>query len=377
VAYDDRIGILWSDQTAGAFEFASHRAGDDPSIWSHEKAISGPAAADNHISLVRVRQPGQTSDTLVAGVKTSMGDHGEVSTSPLIEVLVRTPAGHWSASTAGTVADRLDDPVLQVDQATKTLHLFASRDGAIVMKSASWTDPRFAPGAGSLFINGIGANLYDPTGTADPVTAQSGLVVLASDLAGKTYRHGELALGAPTPVSSAADKTPPSSPPDLAARAVSPDTTVVSWSPATDGNQWVPASNGVPVSKYIVLRNGSQVATLTSTSFEDRPRAGGDTAKPAEVQYQVVAVDAAGNRSPASGVVVELPAATNHRSAVLIGLGLLGLAALAGVYVAWRAWLRHQVAARDHLRSAGAHRGTSGTAHREDARSAAELSSHR
>jgi hypothetical protein len=61
---------------------------------------------------------------------------------------------------------------------------------------------------------------------------------------------------------------------------------------------------------------------------------------------------------------------------VLIGLALLGLAALAGVYVLWRAWLRHQVAARDHLRSAGAHRGTSVGAHPNDARSA-ELSSHR
>jgi hypothetical protein len=157
---------------------------------------------------------------------------------------------------------------------------------------------------------------------------------------------------------------------------VSPDTTVVSWSPATDGNQWVPAGNGVPVSKYLVLRNGTQVASLTSTSFEDRPRSGGDTAKPVSVQYQVVAVDAAGNRSPAASVVVELPAASNHRSAVLIGLGLLGLAALAGIYVLWRAWLRRQVAARDHLHPRGAHRGSSISADRDHAPTP-ELTPHR
>ena len=29
-----RVGILWSDQTTGSFQFASHRTGDDPEVWS-------------------------------------------------------------------------------------------------------------------------------------------------------------------------------------------------------------------------------------------------------------------------------------------------------------------------------------------------------
>jgi hypothetical protein len=377
VAYDDRIGILWSNQAVGEFQFASHHDGDYSTIWTRETAATGPDSADNHISLVRFRLPGQSSDTLAAAVKTSMTDHGQPSTSPVIEVLVRTPAGKWSVTPAATVADQLDDPVLQVDQATQTLHLFASRLGAIVTKTAPWNDIHFAPGAGSLFIDGIGANLFDPTVTADPVTAQSGLVVLASDNATKSYRHGELSLGAPVPVSPAVDKAPPTAPSNLAARVVSPDRTVVSWSPSTDGNSWVPAGNGVPVSKYLLLRNGTQIATLTSTSFEDQPRAGGPSAEAVSVRYQVVAVDAAGNRSPPSSVVVDLPATTSHRVEVLVGLVLLGVAALAGAFVLWRWWLGHLVSTRDHLSPAPATRGPSDDEDSDGARRTAELSSPR
>ena len=347
VAYDDRVGILWSDQGASAFYFASHRAGDDPLLWSREQALAGSAVADNHISLTRV--PGEPSDTLVAAVKTSFGDQGEASTSPLIQVLVRGPDGRWSAAPAGRVADGLDDPVLQVDQATRTVHLFASRNGAIVSKDASWDDIRFAPGTGSVFMNGVGGTLVDPAVTADPVDARSGLVVLASDSRTKSYRNAEMPLAAPAPVAPSPDTTAPNPPTNVQARAVSPQTAVVSWSPATDGARWVPAATGVPVSRYVVLRNGSEVGTVTSTSFEDRVRTADEARKPASVEYQVVAVDDAGNRSAAARVVVELPGPRENPFLALIGLGLLVLAALAGGYGLWRTWAGHRMAARDEL----------------------------
>jgi hypothetical protein len=348
VPYDDRIGILWSDQEKGSFDFASHRNGDDPTIWSREQAtVPGKGLADNHISLVRLRVPGQSSDTLVAAVKTSLGDAGEAATSPRVRILVRAPGGHWTTATAGTLADGLDDPVLQVDQATRTVRLFADRNGPIVTKVAPWSSLQFAPGAGTVFMNTTTDTLADPIVTADPVDARSGLVVLATDTETKTYRHAEQSLGLPVPTSS--DKTPPTAPASVDARAVSPDTAVVSWAPATDGNQWVPAGDGVPVSKYLLLRNGTQIAALTSTSYQDRPRAGGDTKEAASVQYSVIAVDAAGNRSAAAHAVVTLPAATDTHSLTLAGLGLLVLAALAGGYGLWRTWIGRQIAGKDTL----------------------------
>src|SRR5688500_8158001 len=94
VAFDDRVGVLWSDQSTGSFSFAYHQDGADPLAWTREVALQGQAVADNHISLKRV--PSEPPDTLVAAVKTSAGDRAETADTPLIRVLVRAPDGQWS-----------------------------------------------------------------------------------------------------------------------------------------------------------------------------------------------------------------------------------------------------------------------------------------
>ena len=144
VAYDDRIGVLWSDQRSGSFEFASHRDGDGPGVWTRETALMGPAEADDHISLMRV--PGEPSDRLVAAVKTSQGDVGEAAVLPLVEVLLRSPEGVWTRAPYGTVADDMNDPVLAVDESTQTVHVFASLNGNIIEKQAPVDDLTFEPG---------------------------------------------------------------------------------------------------------------------------------------------------------------------------------------------------------------------------------------
>jgi hypothetical protein len=70
-----------------------------------------------------------------------------------------------------------------------------------------------------------------------------------------------------------------------------------------------------------------EISTVTSTSIQDHPRAG---AAGTSVHYQVVALDDAGNRSSPAEVVVALPAAAEARTAPVIGVGLLILAAFAG-----------------------------------------------
>jgi hypothetical protein len=330
VSYDDRIGIMWSDQGANAFGFASHRDGDPPEAWVKERGPAGPAQADNHISLQRI--DGEPSDTLVAAVKTSRGDQGEPADSVLIEVLIRAPDGDWSKVPVSTVADRLDDPVLVVDETTRTLHLFASGSGNIVTKRAPLDNIRFDAGLGNLFVLGPAGGLVDPTVPKESVDSRSGLVVLASDAGNRTYHHAEMALTPAKPVSDPEDKTPPTPPGALEGRALTPERVVLSWSDASDGDRWTPAREGVPVREYVVLRDGVEVATVSSTSVVDEPGARTDGAP---VEYQVLAVDMSGNRSPAVDVVVDLPTPETSTE-TLVGVGLLVLAGCAGAFAFWR-----------------------------------------
>jgi hypothetical protein len=326
VPYDDRIGLLWSNQGAGAFEFASHRDGDDPDAWVREPGPAGEAQADNHISLTRI--PGDPSDTLVAAVKTSQNDRTAPPDAPLIEVLVRAPDGFWSKVTVATVADRMDDPVLAVDEETRTLHVFASQGGDIVTKQAPLDDLQFEAGLSHLFVLGSGSGLVDPTVAKAPVNATSGLVVLASDATNREYRHAELPIVSAEPTADPDDSTPPNPPGNLQGRALSPETVVLTWGPATDGDRWVAAGTGVPVREYVVLRDGEEVARVPSTSVQDRVPGAEEGMS---VEYAVQAVDQSGNRSPATRVVIDLPE-PGVSPGTLVGLWLLVAAAIAGLY---------------------------------------------
>jgi hypothetical protein len=333
IAYDDRIGMLWSDQATGSFRFASHRAGDDPAVWVQEVAATGPNVADNHVSVGRI--PGDAGDTLVAVVKTGFGDPLGNPAAGLVDLLVRAPGGQWSTVPVGGIDDGLNDPIVQVDLATRTLHVFARQENAIIQKTSSLDTFAFQPGIGSIFVNGTGHQLSNPTGTKDPLDARSGLVILASDRHSWTYRHAELSLG--PPVADPGDQVPPSAPSYLRGNVVSPESVVLSWDVADDGNRWVPGGTGVPVAGYIVSRDGTEIATVTSTTFDDRARSASDARLDTTVQYAVVAVDAAGNRSAPVTLGVELPGSEQSRTPVLAAVGLLALAGLiAALYLAYR-----------------------------------------
>lgn len=325
VAFDDRIGILWSDQRQGAFMFATHRNGDLPETWTVETALAGPGQADNHISLKRVR--GAAGDTLVAVVKTSQGDEGEPPDSALLEVLIRAPGGLWSKVPFSTVADGLDSPVLLVDEINQTLHVFATDGNDIVTKRAPIADIRFPPGKGDLFVLGSAAVLTDPTVTKDPVDPRSGIVVLTSGSEDHSYRHAELPVSDPAPQPDPDDRTPPTTPQGLHGEATGPGTVTLAWAESSDGGRWTPAANGVPVQGYVISRDGVDVETITTTSYEDHPR-DPSNASETSIRYAVAAVDQAGNQSAPAEIVVDLPPAPSQMPSV-IGAALLGLGMVA------------------------------------------------
>ena len=346
VAFGKNLGLMWSDQSSGSFFFAWHRSGAPPARWKREVALTGPDQADNHISLVRV--PTDGPDIVAAAVKTSLGDVAGAGDAALIKVLVRAPDGTWSEATASTVADRLNDPVLQVDAATNTLHLLAAHRGRIVDKTAPIDDIRFEPGLGEILMLGTDGVLSYPTGSKTPATDRSGLVVMASDIKTRSYRHAELPLPASSPAEpDPEDKSPPDRPKTLQGRAAAPEIAVLSWDAAQDRGGWFPAAEGAPAAGYVIFRGGEEIGTTATTTFTDRPRTRSEATDALSVTYEVVSVDASGNRSKPNRVVVDLPAATTVNLPQLVGIGGIGAAVLIGLFAVRRLWVTQRPAPKD------------------------------
>jgi hypothetical protein len=236
----------------------------------------------------------------------------------------------------------MNDPVIAVDVSTQTLHVFASLNGNIIEKRAPLDDIQFAPGPGNLFVLGITGGsrgdrgLVDPTVASHPVDGDSGLVVLSSDDLRFTYRHAEMALST-LPPADAADQSPPDPVTRLQASVLSAGTISLSWEAATDGDRWWPAADGVPASAYVVLRNGTEIGTVTGTSFIDESaRVGAEPGGPLSSTYEVHAVDVSGNRSEPVSLVLALPAEAGSRLPTVAGIGLLLLAAVTGAVALYR-----------------------------------------
>jgi hypothetical protein len=85
------------------------------------------------------------------------------------------------------------------------------------------------------------------------------------------------------------DTTPPSAPTGLASPAQTSTTVSLTWNASTDN---------VGVTGYRILRNGTQVATTSTTSYTDT-----GLTPSTSYAYSVQAYDAAGNNSTASGTV--------------------------------------------------------------------------
>jgi len=101
---DGRVGVLWSNQSAKRFQFATHTDGSNPTVWSAiENAASqsalnlGSGMADDHVNLSIA-----SDGTLYAAIKTGYDTSGHTK----IGLLVRRPNGVWDplykVDTSGT-----------------------------------------------------------------------------------------------------------------------------------------------------------------------------------------------------------------------------------------------------------------------------------
>lgn len=162
-----------------------------------------------------------------------------------------------------------------------------------------WTASTDNVGVSKYLIQRGGTVIAEATGTtysdttASPNTSYS-YVVMAVDAAANTSDPSNTA-SVTTP--NTADTTKPSAPTNVTASIVSATQVNLSWTASTDN---------VGVASYRVLRNGTQVATVTTTSYGESGLTAGTS-----YNYTVVAYDAAGNPSDQSNTAtVTTPSAT-------------------------------------------------------------------
>ncbi|QYG92259.1 DUF4214 domain-containing protein [Iamia sp. SCSIO 61187] len=229
VAYGDRVGIMWGDQSVGddGYWFTSTAAGSGAATWTaSEAAFVGTNRGDDHISLKAV------GGQIVAAVKTRVG----LSNNTLVALLTRSATGTWAATSAWAGITEATRPVVTVDTTNNVAHLFATLPNGtttahqgVYHKSTPLAAPSFTPAAqGTPVMTRTGGNIADVTSTKQGVTATSELVVLAADNTSDRYWSAEVAIEEPA-------AQPPTAPASVTATAGRRSATV-SWTAATPGS---------------------------------------------------------------------------------------------------------------------------------------------
>ncbi|MGH8894510.1 MAG: hypothetical protein ACRDWY_14590, partial [Actinomycetes bacterium] len=343
VAFDESIGVFWSDQRRDRFHFALHRDADPDHVWTSEAPLSGTGLADDHISAQVVRA--EQRDIPLVVVKTSLDDRGADGDRPLVFVLRRNGPDAWSTHQVATVDDHWTRPVLSVDTAG-TVYAFGRVSGSVVLKTAQLDDLAFRPGPGTVVLGGSPTVYTDPTVPAQMVDSVCGIVLLASDSAGREYGHAEMAVNAPAdPDRSGCDEgraAPPA--PTLASAAVHGDAVRLTWEPSSELTQWTPASDPAEA-RYTIFRDDVRIGSTTQTTFLDTP----DDAS--TYTYAVRVQNRAGHASPLSdpvrvrvdGIGSDGPAGLPTAWLVVAAVVAAGCVAV-GAYVHGRARVRRSAA---------------------------------
>ena len=200
IAFDDRIGLLWSNQGDDAIYFTSHVGGAPDEEWAPaETASAGLKTADDHVN-VKALPDGR----IFAVVKTSLDTvpGGQPGWDQVL-LLLRETDGRWRRQQVGQVRDHHTRPIVLLDAARDEVLVFATtptRGGAIHVKRASLDALRFPVGLGTPAVEGgPGALVNNATSTKQVLDETSGLVVLASDGTTGRYWHAAASLGGPPP----------------------------------------------------------------------------------------------------------------------------------------------------------------------------------
>ncbi len=231
VAYNGKIGVMWSNQTASTMYFASHTDGAADNVWQQNPALQGPSYADDHINLKSLQA--DASGQVFAAVKTSLQDvPNQNPSAPQILLLVLNQKGSWSRRTFGTVGDDHSRPIVVIDNSARELYVFATTNNGnppsgIYYKKTSLDKINFPTGLGTPFMESSNdTNINNATSKKGSVDGTTGLVVLASDVTTGNYWHNT--LGMPAPVPTATPSGPTATPTPTNTPLATPTATAVS-----------------------------------------------------------------------------------------------------------------------------------------------------
>ena len=240
VAFDGKIGILWSNESAGqfsgsndtAFYYAVHTDGAADTVWTGGVALRQPEIADDHINIKSLQA--DASGNLFAMVKSSLNSNGH----PQLFLLVakKQPNGKyiWESHIESMREDGQTRPILLIDIDHRQLYVFTSTEsgGNVYYKTTSLDNIQFPDGPGSLFMSKPGYAINNVTSTKQTVTGASGIVVLASHDNGASvdtpqadfYFHNYINLGGAVPTPGGTVSPTATTPPAPATPTIGPGT---------------------------------------------------------------------------------------------------------------------------------------------------------
>jgi len=189
IALNGKIGVFWSNQRTQADYFAVHPDDAAPAAgWSTEVAVAGNKAADDHFNM-KLGADGR----LWVVMKTSRSSASDT----LVGLLVRSPDGTWSPMyTVATFATLGTRGLVQLDELHRRVYIFYSPfHEAIYYKTTDMDSIALQDGLGFPFITSPSVHdINNPTGTKQPVTPESGIVVIASSPGDLSYWHNTLPI---------------------------------------------------------------------------------------------------------------------------------------------------------------------------------------
>jgi len=213
IAYNGKIGVMWSNQNDGTFYFAYHTdgAGDNSSDWTGEVVAGASGLADDHLSLKSLEA--DASGNVFAALKTSFINPAQ----PRILLLAGTKQNDgslsWQSATVSNGAMNETRPIVLIDTTHRQLYVFLSDEGGgkIYYKTTSLDNITFNPNTkGTEFISDSKyPYINNVTSTKQNVNGATGIVVLASydndshpdadPAATDFYMHNVIAPTDPTP----------------------------------------------------------------------------------------------------------------------------------------------------------------------------------
>jgi len=221
VAYNGKIGVMWSNQTDSTVYFAYHPDGTADSNWVSNPAVQGPKYADDHLNIKSLQA--DSAGELFAVVKTSLNDvNPSTSTKPLVLLLQLDNQGSWSRRTVWRIVDNVTRPIVLLDQQNRNIYVFTTvnygsqTSGAIYYKSVSLDNPsmQFVDGLGTPFIvSSTDTHINNASSTKQALNSTTNLLVIAGDDNSHYYFHNKIVLGSGGPTATPTDTPAPTATP--------------------------------------------------------------------------------------------------------------------------------------------------------------------